>query len=92
MPDCLVDCVNKQPRDDPYEGITHVGGPGDGRRWRWPRADVVASIEAGTNTFYTQVGGRRAEVTVVNGAYGKYLRTHADGVWTDNLLALKECA
>ena len=53
---------------------------------------AAASIEAKTNTFYTLVGGKRADVGVVNGANGKYVRTYADGVWNDNLLALPECA
>jgi hypothetical protein len=52
---------------------------------------VVASIEANTNTFYTMVGGVRANVAVVDGPTGKYVRTHADGKWNDNLLALPEC-
>jgi len=35
--------------------------------------------------------GIRANVAVVDGAHGKYLRTHADGQYTDNLLWLPEC-
>lgn len=87
MPDVQVTCINKQPRNNTHEGITHLGGVG----WRWPRADVIASINAGTNSFFTLVGGRRADVAVVQGPNGPYLRTHADGQWNDNLLALNEC-
>lgn len=87
MADVRVRCVNKQPRLDPHHGITHLGGEG----WKWTRQRVITSIEAGTNTFFTLVGGRRADVAVVDGAGGKYVRTHADGKWNDNLLALPEC-
>jgi len=87
MADARVTCINKMPRNDPYEGITHLGGS----NWHWSRQEVISSIEAGTNTFHTLVGGNRAEVGVVNGAHGKYLRTYADGKWNDNLLALPEC-
>jgi hypothetical protein len=87
MADLQVTCVNKQPRNDPYEGITHLGGSG----WHWQRSQVIQSIENKTNTFYTLVNGKRADVGVVNGSNGKYVRTYADGVWTDNLLALPEC-
>lgn len=87
MADVQVTCINKQPRNDPHEGITHLGGAG----WHWTRQQVIASIEAETNTFFTLVGGKRANVAVVNGHSGKYLRTHADGQWNDNLLALPEC-
>jgi hypothetical protein len=88
MADVRVGCINKQPRNNTHEGITHLGFAGV---WKWPRADVVASIEAKTNTFHTIVGGRRAEVGVVSGPNGKYVRTYADGQWSDNLLALPEC-
>ena len=88
MADVRVTCINKQPRNNTHEGITHLGGA----TWHWPRQDVINSIEAKTNTFFTLVGGNRAEVGVVNGANGKYLRTYADGKWNDNLLALPECS
>jgi hypothetical protein len=89
MADVQVTCINKQPRSDPHEGITHLGGNG----WRWTRQEVITSIENKTNTFYTlAAGGRRCNVGVVTGANGKYVRTYADNVWTDNLLALPECS
>ena len=87
MADVRVTCINKQPRDNPYEGISNLGG----RNWRWLRSKVIQSIEDGTNTFHTLVDGKRAEVGVVDGPNGKYVRTHADGYYHDNLLALPEC-
>ena len=87
MANVEVKCINKQPRNDPYEAITYLGGAG----WKWPRADVIRSIESKSNTFFTQVNGRRADVGVVDGPNGKYVRTYADGYWNDNLLALMEC-
>lgn len=87
MADAQVTCINKQPRNDTHEGITHLGGAG----WKWTRQEVINSINNGTNTFYTMVGGKRADVGVVNGPTGQYVRTHADGYYNDNLLALPEC-
>jgi hypothetical protein len=87
MADVQVKCINKQPRNDTHEGITHLGGAG----WKWTRATVIQSIENKTNTFYTHVNGKRAYVAVVDGPNGKYVRTHADNSWNDNLLALVEC-
>ena len=87
MADVRVTCINKQPRNNPHEGITHLGGSG----WRWTRQQVVDSINAKTNTFYTYEAGRRADVGVVHGPNGDYVRTYANGQWTDNLLALPEC-
>jgi hypothetical protein len=88
MADVQVTCINKLPRDNTHEGITHLGGSG----WRWTRQQVIDSIEAKTNTFYTYVAGNRGDIGVVNGPNGKYLRTYADGKWNDNLLSLPECA
>lgn len=88
MSDLQVTCINKTPRNDPHEGITHLGGAG----WKWTRQKVVDLINAKAHTFFTLVGGKRANVGVVNGPNGAYLRTYADGVWNDNLLALPECA
>ncbi|MGR9204183.1 DUF3892 domain-containing protein [Rhizobium leguminosarum] len=90
MADVQVSCINKQNRNSTHEGITHLGNPAG--KWKWPRADVIASIEAKTNTFYTLVNGNRGNIGVVDGPNGKYVRTYADGKWNDNLLALPECS
>ncbi|WP_244608939.1 DUF3892 domain-containing protein [Bradyrhizobium sp. SUTN9-2] len=77
MADVQVTCINKQPRNNTHEGITHLGGAG----WKWPRSQVILSIEQRSNTFFTMVGGRRADVGVVDGPNGKYVRTYADGYY-----------
>ena len=87
MSDVQVTCINKHPRANPFEGITHLGGKG----WKWSRDEMIALIEANTHTFYTLVQGNRGVIGVVNGPNGKYLRTFADGKPNDNLLALPEC-
>jgi hypothetical protein len=87
MADLQVKCINKLPRNDTHEGITHLGGDG----FKYTRAQVIQMIESGINKFHTLVRGNRATVLVVNGAHGKYVRTYADGKWNDNLLALYEC-
>lgn len=88
MSDAQVTCINKQPRNNTHEGITHLGGT----NWKWTRQEVINSINAKTNTFYTMSNGQRADIGVVEGANGPYVRTYANGEWTDNLLALPECA
>jgi hypothetical protein len=86
MADIQVKCINKTPRDATHEGITHLGGDG----WKKTRAEVIALIEGRVNTYYTLVGALAA-VRVIDGPNGKYLRTHRDGTYNDNLLALPEC-
>lgn len=87
MADAQVTCINKTPRDNPYDGITHLGGT----NWKWTRQEVINSIESKTNTFFTLVNGSRANIGVVNGEHGKYLRTYSNSEWNDNLLSLPEC-
>ncbi len=95
MTDYRIDCINKPNRDSRHEHITHVGGPnpeGTGR-WKDPVPNVVRMIESKAHRFYTNEGGVSAWVDVRTSAAGnKYLQTRADGVFNDNLLALKECS
>jgi hypothetical protein len=92
MADCQVTCITKPHAMSPHEHITHVGNPA--ADWKWTREKVIESIEARTNTFYVldSKTGKRADVGVVRES-GKqpYLRTHADGVWNNNLLSLDQC-
>jgi hypothetical protein len=88
MADLQVLCVNKPHRDSPHEHITHLGG----QQWRLDRDDVIRRIDGRTDSFYTLVGGKRADV-LVRREPGKhpYVQTAADGYWNNNLLALEEC-
>lgn len=92
MADVRVTCITKPHPLSPHEHITRVGNPHAG--WEWTLEQVIASIEAGTNTFYVldKRTGKRSDVGVVRPT-GRvpYLRTHADGYWNDNLLALDQC-
>jgi hypothetical protein len=92
MADVQVTCITKPHPQSPHEHITHVGNPGVG--WTWPREQVVASIEAKSNTFYVldPKTGKRANIGVIRvPGHAAYLRTHADGDWNDNLLSLNQC-
>lgn len=69
-------------------------------RWTNPQTGATGSSDKQTlvawldeksigNTAYVSNGARQAWVGTVHPQHGQpYLRTHADGVWTDNLLAL----
>lgn len=87
MADVQVTCIKKPHRDSRYDAITHLGGA----TWLWTSQEVINSINGKTNTFFTLVNGNRADIGVVDGVNGQHLRTYADGVWNDNLLALPEC-
>jgi hypothetical protein len=81
MADVQVTCITKPDRDSSHEHITHLGNPA--ANWKWTREEVIASIDAGSNTFFVIAPktGKRSDVGVVRVAgRAPYLRTHADGV------------
>ena len=92
MPDVQVTCITKPHPQSPHEHITHLGNPSAG--WKWTREQVIASIDGGSNSFFVKdpYTGKRSDVAVVRPAgRAPYLRTHADGLWNDNLLSLNQC-
>jgi hypothetical protein len=63
--------------------------PANGKSGENTRAEIVAWIEDDNGKAYVEEAGRRVDVLVVTPATGPtYLRTHADGVWANNLLEL----
>ena len=59
---------------------------------RTSKADAIREIEYRWHTYYVQdVYGRRADVHVVNGLTGKYLRTDPNSSCSDNLDNLPDC-
>lgn len=92
MADVQVTCITKPHPQSPHEHITELGNPMAG--WKWSRDQVIASIDAKSNTFFVvdPRNGKRSNVGVVRSpGRAAYLRTHADGDWNDNLLSLNQC-
>ena len=87
-----VNCVNKRNRNSTHEHITHIGNTHT--LWRMTRESAITLIDSKPEAFYTidKSTGKRIYIGVVR-EQGKapYLRTYADGKWSDNLLAQDEC-
>jgi hypothetical protein len=63
-------------------------------RWRMTREEAIRQIDAKEAAYYTidRSTGLKVYIGVVREAYKvPFLRTHADGKWNDNLLALADC-
>ncbi|MET3109447.1 hypothetical protein AAKU67_004310 [Oxalobacteraceae bacterium GrIS 2.11] len=94
MSHCQITCITKPDVHSQHEHITHVGNPA----WSMKRLtveQVINNIRSGTDTFFVlDRFGNKADVAVVDATSTKraYIRTHADGKWTDNLLALNQCS
>lgn len=87
-----VTCINKPDRFSSHDHITHIGNIQ--ANWKITRESAIDRIDSGQDSFYTVDArtGNQVQIGVVRET-GKlpYLRTHADGKWNDNLLALAEC-
>jgi Protein of unknown function (DUF3892) len=88
--------INKDERYNPYERITHVGGPASasstGGAWKITQQEAIRGIESGEWSFYVKQDGRAVDVFVATSPHGnKYLKTEADGSEPNNLLSLPEC-
>jgi len=92
MSEFQVTCINKPDRMSRHEHITHIGNLAN--KWRMTREEAIRRIDAKQDSFYTvdRFSGQKMYIGVVR-EVGKnpFLRTHADGKWNDNLLALDEC-
>lgn len=60
----------------------------NGPMLRASRADMVTYVDQHPNDVIVVHGGRTVTVGAVHETYVAYIRTHADGFYNDNLLAL----
>lgn len=92
-----ITCIKKDGGNhyNPHEGVTDYGwvNEGTGATGTSSRAQMIQFLEADKGHAYVKdARGNVASIGVFESAAGnKYLRTYADGKWTDNLLPLPEC-
>lgn len=92
-----ITCINKDNGNhyNPHEGIAYFGWVNDQTRaaGRSTRAQMVEFLtKQGGSAYVRDQLGNIAWIGVYTAASGiPYLRTYADGKWTDNLLSLDEC-
>ena len=90
-------CINKDRgnHQNPHEGITHFGWINEQTRaaGKSTRAEMVQFLtQQGGQAYVRDARGNVAYVGVATNNHRlPFLRTHADGKWTDNLLSLGEC-
>ena len=87
-------CIKRTDRLNHHERIRYLGGVNpDGAHWRLSEAAMIEAIESGRWSFYVSRAGRDLDIVIVTSKYGrKYIKTAADGLHPESLLALPECA
>ncbi len=73
------------------ERITNLGIQTSSGTQVFPETQIIAWIESGANSFYVMKAGKPVKVIVAVRQGRKYLKTVADGVEPNNLLALPRC-
>lgn len=91
-----ITCINKDNGDhyDSHEAIESLGWVNEqtNASGKWTRLQMVSFIEEGNNAYVKNTLGKTAYLAVrVSRVGNKFVQTHADGVWNNNLLALPEC-
>lgn len=94
MSDVVVTNIEKTKGGPIGERIVALGNPNTPQGgWRWTTEEVIASIEAGTNTFFVREpgSGKRYDIRVVRlESGGQTLRTIDQGKPTEHLFNLAE--
>ena len=89
-----ITCINKNPRHDPYNRISHFGclsGSILGSTTvKYTSEELVRRILSGEN-FHTESWGKRAKIILGKGPAGYYPKSEADSTGQNNLLELPEC-
>ncbi len=85
--------VNKQPRDNAWERITHVGWvDANWMNWRKTQQEAVNLIDSKEEEFYVNVEWDKVKVITATSRFNnRYIKTESDGDKPNNLLFLPEC-
>ncbi len=92
-----ITCVSKPSGDnqDPHEAISSLGWVNEDTQAKGisTRLEIYDFIKnKGGQAYVVDRSGNKASVGALENSRGtKYVRTYADGVWTDNLLSLPSC-
>ena len=87
---CIIpDAADLDRRIDSIGGST--GAEGSNGPWTLTLDAAISGIRSGKWSFWTMVNGRQVSVIVANRNGRDYLKTEADGIEPNNLLALPRC-
>jgi hypothetical protein len=93
-----ITCIKKQGgyHEDPHHAIESVGWLNEqsGEKGSSTRLDMYDWIKNKGGIAYVRdsYGNSISVGTAISPNGTKFIRTHADGKWTNNLLALPECS
>lgn len=92
-----ITCINKSGgyHQDPHHAISNLGwtNDGTGKTGKSTRLEMYNWLKNDKGVAYVQDWqGNKAYLYPRENSHGtQFVQTYADGVWTDNLLALPEC-
>jgi len=84
-----ITCIRKREHYNPHERITHIGNQQG--NWMLTESAAIRRIKTNTDSFFTYVDAKEADVVVAVHNGREYLKTTADGYEPNNLLSLSDC-
>ena len=87
MADIQILCVERQPNLASYSAITRLSGQGGA----FSKNEVVEAIKQQAHNYFIVVDGHQSQLGLWQQGGGTHLRSHAHGVWNDDLLKLPPC-
>ena len=89
-----VTCIIKEHGNhyDKHHAISHLGFTDNTGNYSTTRLEMYEFIKAGGKAYVRDRFGNTVYIgTDISTLGTKFVKTYADGKWTDNLLALVEC-
>ena len=82
-----ITCAKNNPFWPSLHNCASLSGPSG----HWTRDELVTLIQSKTASVFITVNGRRSDLAVFPQGSITLVRSHANGVWNDDLLALPQC-
>lgn len=86
-----VQCIKRTTNTEAHKRIAGIGGVGAAARWYHEEHFAISFIESGIYEYYVLEAGVTTNVIIATREGKKYLKTEADAIIPDNLLALPDC-
>lgn len=88
-----IKCINKDPRNDIYDRITHIWWVNPSwTNWKLTQKEAINSIKTWKYSFFVNVKWNKVNVIVSKSRFwNDYIKTESDWDEPNNLLSLPEC-
>lgn len=92
MQEVEIKCINKDPRDDIYDNITHIWWVHNWSKYWITQKEAIRHIKNNDFSFFVDVWWKKVKVMILISQFkNEYIKTEDDWTGKNNLLNLPEC-